>query len=70
MSNTRNRFSTHYAESEKQVKNRGARFLLKKDLSMLNFIHHRISSAGLKVRVTIISPHCGLGVNGFKRPFF
>ena len=70
ISNTRNRFSTHYAESEKHVKNRGARFLLKKDLSMLNFIYHRISSTDLKVSVTIISPYFGLGVNGFKGPFF
>lgn len=69
ISNTRNRFSTHYAESEKQVKTE-VQVFLKKDLSMLNFIHHRISSTDLKVSVTIISPYCGLGVNGFKGPFF
>ena len=72
ISNTRNPFCTHYAESEKQVKKRGASFFffLKKDLSMLNFIHHRISPTVLKVSVTIISPYCGLDVNGFKGPFF
>lgn len=64
ISNIRNRFPPHYAESEKQVKKGGARFFLKKDLSMLNFLHHRISSTDLKVRVTIISPYFGLGVNG------
>ena len=69
ISNTRNRFSTHYAESEKHVKNRGARFLFKKDLSMLNFIYHRISSTDLKVSVTIISPYFGLGGMGLKGHF-
>ena len=45
-------------------------FFLKKDLSMLNFIHHRFSPTVLKVSVTIISPYCGLDVSGFKGPFF
>lgn len=45
-------------------------FFSKKDLSMLNFIHHRISPTVLKVSLTIISPYCGLDVNGFKGPFF
>ena len=36
---------------------------------MVNFLHHRISSTDLKVRVTIISPYCGLGVKVFKGLF-
>lgn len=71
ISNTRNCFSTHYAESECRGRSKNeVQVFFKEDFSMLNFIHHRISSTVLKVKVTIISPYCGLGVNGFKGPFF
>ena len=70
ISNTRNPFCHSLCRiREAGQKTRCEFFFLKKDLSMLNFIHHRISSTVLKVRVTIISPCFGLGVNGFKRLF-